>query len=929
MADPNDEEDLAFLLSAIDDRVEQYYQYSRTAQQSTQESPPGGDPSNAVSTQANSGPTPGPGAQQQPQEPQAQPISQAGLGQGQVPGQARPLQGQQQAGPQQTSQGGRSAGPPHPSTSMQAQHAELQTKVRMQEEQMRMMHVNIAQVETERKGLVDRLQELGQQQRGLGAHSVQQLREQLTEATQQLRFKEQEAEDTQRRAADLGERLQSLQAANAELQKQARKGDEERAQMVAELAAAARVSEDRMAAGPTASQPNSVRPSSSGAQQGSKRGFAAAMGSNPPAGQPPPSKRSSGGSRAELKGPVAANGPPIRQSTGSMAPHGRTAGQVEVGDAVPAAPPGMQPSSALARAEPTHGDVLCCLWTNCPTHLSTLLSLQAAGPAMADEPLAAAEGKLGMGIRHVLQSLGCQAPSAPTQLLQSLLTFLSAAHSCGPSHWAIPTPPYSTLGSRVHPSQFPQKPHQQPDPAARPSSHRLVSHPRLLLQPAPGGLKPGKAGRVQPGKKGAAHNRGKKGGDDWSQADLRPSLKAVLRMLEVLLTDATACRAALWQFAQKAEDESDSAQAGATGQKHPCSLEGRLLKRVQIQPEGAQPGAAVAVLQAPHPIALPVRSEGPLGDKLTAALLDLALEASNCNYSELVTRLLPALGALASTCSDNASPKTLAGLFTTGTLEKAGATAEGLQGRAAWLQLLQQLLQVPHLQDVLLAGIAPWKSEGPNGVTESSGSHGSGSHPAAAGKAPSSSGVPGPGASKDDDEAGTAGGKGQGTSRWSLSRTCLETVEVGIYLDPPPSRRAESSFPGSRAGGVTVHKGCLGQASLGSGHGHSWQMRLVVVQETLALLRALLIHSTLGAEAMASLGGSMAGIQEVLTTSGRLMHWPQPKPAQLQAYPPLPIAGWADALGSSSQTRMTTANAGAVVQLAKGLRRRLLLYLNS
>ena len=30
MADPNDDEDLAFLLSAIDDRVEQYYQKSRT-----------------------------------------------------------------------------------------------------------------------------------------------------------------------------------------------------------------------------------------------------------------------------------------------------------------------------------------------------------------------------------------------------------------------------------------------------------------------------------------------------------------------------------------------------------------------------------------------------------------------------------------------------------------------------------------------------------------------------------------------------------------------------------------------------------------------------------------------------------------------------------------------------------------------------------
>ncbi len=42
---------------------------------------------------------------------------------------------------------------------------------------------------------------------------------------------------------------------------------------------------------------------------------------------------------------------------------------------------------------------------------------------------------------------------------------------------------------------------------------------------------------------------------------------------------------------------------------------------------------------------------------------------------------------------------------------------------------------------------------------------------------------------------------------------------------------------------------------------------------------------------MAALGGSMAGIQEVLTTSGRLMHWPSPTPAQLHADPALPIAG--------------------------------------
>ena len=42
---------------------------------------------------------------------------------------------------------------------------------------------------------------------------------------------------------------------------------------------------------------------------------------------------------------------------------------------------------------------------------------------------------------------------------------------------------------------------------------------------------------------------------------------------------------------------------------------------------------------------------------------------------------------------------------------------------------------------------------------------------------------------------------------------------------------------------------------------------------------------------MASVGGSLAGRREVLTTTGRLMHWPQPSLAQLQAYPALPIAG--------------------------------------
>ena len=57
---------------------------------------------------------------------------------------------------------------------------------------MRMMQANMARVEAERRGLLERLQELGTQQRGLGAHSLQQLRDELSTATQQLRFKEQE-----------------------------------------------------------------------------------------------------------------------------------------------------------------------------------------------------------------------------------------------------------------------------------------------------------------------------------------------------------------------------------------------------------------------------------------------------------------------------------------------------------------------------------------------------------------------------------------------------------------------------------------------------------------------------------------------------------------------------------------------------------------
>ncbi len=46
-----------------------------------------------------------------------------------------------------------------------------------------------------------------------------------------------------------------------------------------------------------------------------------------------------------------------------------------------------------------------------------------------------------------------------------------------------------------------------------------------------------------------------------------------------------------------------------------------------------------------------------------------------------------------------------------------------------------------------------------------------------------------------------------------------------------------------------------------------------------------------GPEATGSLGGNMVGIQETLTMTGRLMHWPSPTPFQLHAYPPLSSAG--------------------------------------
>ena len=50
--------------------------------------------------------------------------------------------------------------------------------------------------------------------------------------------------------------------------------------------------------------------------------------------------------------------------------------QADGGKVSAAVPPGMQPSVALACAEMAQGDMLSCMWTSCPAHLSTLLSLQ-------------------------------------------------------------------------------------------------------------------------------------------------------------------------------------------------------------------------------------------------------------------------------------------------------------------------------------------------------------------------------------------------------------------------------------------------------------------------------------------------------------------------------------------------------------------------
>ena len=141
--------------------------------------------------------------------------------------------------------------------------------------------------------------------------------------------------------------------------------------------------------------------------------------------------------------------------------------------------------------------------------------LQAAGQSAPEDPLATAEANLGTGVRHALQALGCQSPTGPAQMLQTLLAFLSAAHSCDPTHWAPPSPPTSKVGgqrSRVGAQAYLQK-------------------------------SAGNTGSAQPMRKGHA---GKKAGVELGDAELRPSFKAVLGMLEVVLREAPACRTAMW-----------------------------------------------------------------------------------------------------------------------------------------------------------------------------------------------------------------------------------------------------------------------------------------------------------------------------------------------------------------------------------------------
>ena len=88
-----------------------------------------------------------------------------------------------------------------------------------------------------------------------------------------------------------------------------------------------------------------------------------------------------------------------------------------------------------------------------------------------------------------------------------------------------------------------------------------------------------------------------------------------------------------------------------------------------------------------------------------------------------------------------------------GAMDRLVPTAEGLQGRAAWLQLLHQLLQHPHLQQLLLAGASPSRAERSTGARDSSVSHGPAPPEAAGGDGQQTGRVPGSGASEHD-EAG-------------------------------------------------------------------------------------------------------------------------------------------------------------------------------
>lgn len=75
--------------------------------------------------------------------------------------------------------------------------------------------------------------------------------------------------------------------------------------------------------------------------------------------------------------------------------------------------------------------------------------------------------------------------------------------------------------------------------------------------------------------------------------------------------------------------------------------------------------------------------------------------------------------------------------------------------------------------------------------------------------------------------------------------------QVTLIQDTWPAPAAEPEIddlapPGATSGDAAALEGGAAPASLGSGQGQSWQMRLVVVQEALALLRALLMHPSLG-----------------------------------------------------------------------------------